>query len=62
MRAIPLDLLHVSPLRPPLPLPWPTPAAVALARAVGFVEPVTVRPLPGTTPPRYQGNRIKISL
>ena len=54
MRAIPLDLLHVSPLRPPLPLPWPTPAAVALARAVGFVEPVTVRPLPGTTPPRYE--------
>jgi len=54
MRAIPLDLLHVSPLRPSLPLPWPTPAAVALARAVGFVEPVTVRPLPGATPPCYE--------
>ena len=53
MLAVPLDLLHVSALRPAVPLPWPTPAAVALARAVGFVEPVTVRPLPGTTPPRY---------
>ena len=54
MLAVPLDLLHVSPLRPLLPLPWPTPAAVALARAVGFVDPVTVRPLPGATPPRYE--------
>ena len=54
MLAVPLDLLHVSALRPAVPLPWPTPAAVALARAVGFVEPVTVRPLPGTTPPRYE--------
>ena len=54
MRAVPLDLLHVSRWRPPTPLPWPTPAAVALARTVGFVEPVTVRPLPGTTPPRYE--------
>lgn len=54
MRAVPLDLLHVSALRPAVPLPWPTPAAVALARAVGFVEPVTVRPLPGATPPRYE--------
>ena len=54
MPAVPLDLLHISRWRPPLPLPWPTPAAVALARAVGFVEPVTVRSLPGTTPPRYE--------
>ena len=54
MLAVPLDLLHVSRRRPPLPLPWPTPVAVALARAVGFVEPVTVRPLPGVTPPRYE--------
>ena len=54
MLAVPLDLLHISRLRPPLPLPWPTPAAVALARTVGFVEPVTVRPLPGATPPRYE--------
>ncbi|MCU0812610.1 MAG: ParB N-terminal domain-containing protein, partial [Thiobacillaceae bacterium] len=54
MLAVPLDLLHVSALRPAVPLPWPTPAAVALARAVGFVEPVTVRPLPGVTPPRYE--------
>ena len=54
MLAVPLDLLHLSSLRPAVPLPWPTPAAVALARTVGFVEPVTVRPLPGTTPPRYE--------
>jgi ParB family chromosome partitioning protein len=27
---------------------------VALARAVGFVDPVTVRPLPGTIPPHYE--------
>jgi len=54
MQAVPLDLLHISRWRPPTPLPWPTPAAVALARAVGFVEPVTVRPLPGATPPRYE--------
>ena len=54
MQAVPLDLLHISSLRPPLPLPWPTPAAVALARTVGFVEPVTVRPRPGATPPRYE--------
>ena len=54
MLAVPLDLLHLSSLRPAVPLPWPTPAAVALARTVGFVEPVTVRPLPGATPPRYE--------
>ena len=54
MQAVPLDLLHISRWRPPTPLPWPTPAAVALARAVGFVEPVTVRPLPGATSPRYE--------
>lgn len=54
MLAVPLDLLRVSPLRPPLPLPWPGPQAVALARAVGLVEPVTARPLPGTTAPGYE--------
>ena len=54
MPTIPLDLLHVSTRRPAVPLPWPTPQAIALARAVGFVEPVTVRPPPGTTPPRYE--------
>jgi len=54
MLAVPLDLLHVSPRRPPTPFPWPTPQAVALARAVGFVEPVTVRPLPGAAPPGYE--------
>ena len=54
MPTVPLDLLHVSPLRPALPLPWPTAPAVALARAVGFVEPVTARPIPGTSPQRYE--------
>lgn len=54
MDSVPLDCLYISRLRPPTPLPWPTPPAVALARAVGFVEPVTVRPLPGATPPRYE--------
>jgi ParB family chromosome partitioning protein len=54
MRAVPLDLLHVSPLRPPTPLPWPGPQAVALARAAGLVEPVTARPLPGASPPGYE--------
>ena len=54
MLTVPLDLLHISRWWPPTPLPWPTPPAVALARAVGFVEPVTVRPLPGATPPRYE--------
>ena len=33
--------------------PLAAPDASTLARAVGFVEPVTVRPLPGTTPPRH---------
>ena len=54
MPNVPLDLLHISRWRPPLPLPWPNPQAVTLARTVGFVEPVTVRPLPGATPPRYE--------
>jgi len=54
MLTVPLDLLHISPLRPALPLPWPTAPAVALAQAVGFVEPVTARPIPGTTPQRYE--------
>ena len=54
MLTVPLDLLHISPLRPSTPLPWPTAPAVALARALGFVEPVTARPMPGTTPTQYE--------
>ena len=54
MPTVPLDLLHISPLRPAAPLPWPTAPAVALAQAVGFVDPVTARPIPGTTPQRYE--------
>lgn len=54
MRTVPLDLLHVSPLRPTVPLPWPSAPAIALARTVGFVDPVTARPLPRTTPQRYE--------
>lgn len=54
MRAVPLDLLQISRFRSSAPLPWPPAQAVALARAVGFVDPVTVRPLPGAIPPRYE--------
>ena len=54
MLAVPLDLLQISRFRSPAPLPWPPAQAVALARAVGFVDPVTVRPLPGAIPPRYE--------
>ena len=54
MLTVPLDLLHISPLRPSTPLPWPTAPAVALARSLGFVEPVTARPMPGTTPTQYE--------
>lgn len=54
MPTVPLDLLYISPLRPALSLPWPTAPAVALAQAVGFVDPVTVRPIPGTIPQRYE--------
>jgi ParB family chromosome partitioning protein len=54
MRNVPLDLLQISPLRPSAPLPWPPAAAVALARSVGFVDPVTVRPIAATWPQRYE--------
>lgn len=54
MLTVPLDLLHISPLRPSTPLPWPTAPAVALARTLGFVEPATARPMPGTTPTQYE--------
>lgn len=54
MLAVSLDLLYISRCRPPIPLPWPSAQAIALARTVGFVDPVTVRPLPGTTPQRYE--------
>ena len=54
MHLVPLDLLQISPLRPSAPLPWPSASAVALARSVGFVDPVTVRPLAATGPQRYE--------
>lgn len=54
MRNVPLDLLQISPLRPSAPLPWPPAAAVALARSVGFVDSVTVRPIAATGPQRYE--------
>ncbi len=54
MLTVSLDLLHISPLRPSTPLPWPTAPAVALARSLGFVEPVTARPMPDTTPTQYE--------
>lgn len=49
-----LDLLQISPLRPSAPLPWPSASAVALARIVGFVDPLTVRPIAETWPQRYE--------
>lgn len=52
---IELDRLYISPLRPPpLPLPWPTADELARARETGLIEPVIVRPLPGTRPPDYE--------
>lgn len=39
---------------PPLPLPWPTADELARARETGLIEPVIVRPLPGTRPPDYE--------
>ncbi|HPE72612.1 MAG TPA: hypothetical protein PK018_10685, partial [Candidatus Competibacter sp.] len=54
MRSVPLDLLQISPLRPSAPLPWPSASAMALARSVGFVDPVTVRPIAETWPQRYE--------
>jgi len=54
MLSVPLYLLKISALRPAVPLPWPTAHAVALARQVGFVDPVTVRPIPQTVPQNYE--------
>ncbi len=54
MTLVPLDLLYISRSRPLAPLPWPTTQAIMLARTVGFVDPVTVRPMPGATPLRYE--------
>ena len=49
-----LDRLSLSPLRPKRPLPLPDPDEIRLARELGFVDPVTARPLPGTEPARYE--------
>lgn len=51
---IELDRLYISALRSPQqPLPWPTADELARAREIGLIEPVIVRPLPGTRPPNY---------
>ncbi len=52
---IELDRLYISPLRSPQqPLLWPTADELARAREFGLIEPVIVRPLPGTRPPDYE--------
>jgi ParB family chromosome partitioning protein len=52
---IELDRLYTSHLRSiQQPLPWPNPSEVAHARETGLIEPVIVRPLPGTQPPNYE--------
>ena len=49
-----LDRLSLSPLRPKRPLPWPDPDDIQLARDLGFVDPITARPIPGTRPVCYE--------
>lgn len=46
--------LQLSPYRPPRPLPWPSAEEIELIRELGFVEPITARPLPRTDPPQYE--------
>ncbi len=49
-----LDRLSLSSQRPKQPLPWPTAEEVETVRALGFVDPVTVRSIPDTCPTRYE--------
>ncbi len=49
-----LDRLSLSAQRPPRPLPWPSTEEVEIVRALGFVDPVTVRSIPETRPTRYE--------
>lgn len=49
-----LDRLHLSAQRPKRPLAWPSAAEVDLVRSLGFVEPVTVRSIPGSSPTCYE--------
>lgn len=54
LSALELHRLQISVLRPHVPLPWPTAPELAVARRVGLVPPVLVRPLPGVDPPHYE--------
>jgi ParB family chromosome partitioning protein len=49
-----LDRLCLSAQRPQRPLPWPSTEEVEIVRALGFVDPVTVRSIPETRPTRYE--------
>lgn len=49
-----LDRLCLSAQRPKRPLPWPTAEEVETVRALGFVDPVTIRSIPDTNPTRYE--------
>ncbi|MBK8185615.1 MAG: ParB N-terminal domain-containing protein [Candidatus Competibacteraceae bacterium] len=52
---IELDRLYISPSGPRhCHCPWPTADELARARETGLIEPVIVRPLPGTRPPDYE--------
>ena len=48
------DRLCLSAPRPPHPRPWPTTEEVETVRALGVVDPVTVRSLLETRPTRYE--------
>ncbi|MFO1429872.1 MAG: ParB/RepB/Spo0J family partition protein [Candidatus Competibacteraceae bacterium] len=47
LSTLELYRLQISALRPRVPLPWPTVQELTVARQVGLVPPVVVRPLPG---------------
>lgn len=49
-----LHRLQLSPYRLRRPLPWPSAEEIELIRELGFVEPITARPLPLTDPPHYE--------
>ncbi|MFO1432487.1 MAG: ParB/RepB/Spo0J family partition protein [Candidatus Competibacteraceae bacterium] len=49
-----LHQLFLSPYRKRRPLPWPSAEEIELIRELGFVDPVTARPIPHTEPPHYE--------
>ena len=49
-----LDRLSLRAQRPKQSLPWPTAEEIETVRMLGFVDPVTVRSIPGTHPTHYE--------